>query len=334
MPQSKSNDPFHAVGQDVPLNRTPVVHTHDPETMREAMLTTYGARDFVAEAEGFEGFGSFVQLDGVGLGFCRYAAPATAGFGETDFARLQFALRGGSRTTLGSASVVVDPQHWCVSSAGMPSRLEFGAGYQQMILRISSERLTAALEALLGVKPRGRLVFAPELGSDARGARALRELALYVVRQLDPAQPSLPQFMLRELQHALTVSLLSVARHNYSDQLDRDAPDTAPDYVRLAEEFIEASWNRPITIDDLAAITHVGVRSLFKAFQKHRGYSPMAFAKSVRLSKARDMLLSGDPSRSVTSVAFACGFSNLGHFAHDYRRKHGELPSETLARAR
>jgi len=334
MPLSESTPLISAIETDIPLNRVPIVHTRDPEAMREALLTRYGARDFSATAEGFEGFGSFVQLDGVGLGFCAYAAPARIDFGETDFARLQVPLRGSSRTTAGGASVVVDPRNWCVSSAGLPSRLEFGPHFHQLIVRISSDVLTTTLEALLGVKPRARLTFEPGLGSDGRGAGALRDLALYVARQLDPDRASLPPFMLRELQQALAVSFLSVARHNYSDQVDRDAPDTAPDYVRLAEEFIEASWNRPITINDLAAVTHVGVRSLFKAFQKHRGYSPMAFAKAVRLNKARDLLLAGEPGRSVTSVAFACGFSNLGHFAHDYRRKHGELPSETLLRAR
>lgn len=317
-----------------PLNRAPVVHTRDPEAMREAMLTVYGADNFEADADGFEGFGSYVSFDGVGLGFCAYAAPAVAEFGETDFARVQIALGGSSRTSAGAASVDLDPQNWCVSSAGTPSRLEFGAEYRQMILRITAATLTTALGALLGVQPRSKLTFDAGLRSDDRGALALRDLALHVARHVDPAAPALPPAMLRELQQALTVSFLSVARHNYSSQLDRDAPDTAPDYVRVAEEFIEASWNKAITIVDLAAVTNVGVRSLFKAFQKHRGYSPMAFAKAVRLDKAREMLQSGAPSRSVTSVAFACGFVNLGHFANDYRRRHGELPSETMARRR
>ncbi|QDL97177.1 AraC family transcriptional regulator [Rhodopseudomonas palustris] len=319
---------------DYPLNRAPVVHTRDPEAMREAMLSVYGASDFTAEADGFEGFGSYVAFDGAGLGFCAYAAPAVAEFGETDFARVQIALRGSSRTSTGSSCVEVDPQHWCVSSAGTPARLEFGADYQQLILRITTATLTATLEALLGVTPRGKLTFAPGVNVEHRGAPALRDLAICVARHVDPAAPALPPFMLREMQQALAVSFLSVTRHNFSAQLDSDARDTAPDYVRVAEEFIEASWNRAITIVDLAAVTNVGVRSLFKAFQKHRGYSPMAFAKAVRLNKARELLLSGDPSRSVTAVAFACGFTNLGHFANDYRRRHGELPSETLARRR
>jgi transcriptional regulator GlxA family with amidase domain len=53
----------------------------------------------------------------------------------------------------------------------------------------------------------------------------------------------------------------------------------------------------------------------------------------VRLRHAREMLGAGDPEASVTSVAFVCGFGNLGHFARDYRETFGERPSETLARA-
>lgn len=317
-----------------PVNRAPVVHTEDPEEMRHALIHFYGAQAFSAAAEGFEGFGSYVKLGSSGFGFCRYRTPAEAEFPEVDFARLQIALRGSSRTTTGRAATDVDPDNWCVSSAGEPSRLEFGRDYEQMIIRFQNDALMTTLEAMLGVKPRGKLLFAPGARIDQRGARALRDFGLFLAQHVDAPQPGLPAPMLREFENALMVSFLSVVRHNFSDQLDRDAPDTAPEYVRLAEEYIAQSWNRAITINDLAAVTNVGVRSLFKAFQKHRGYSPMAFAKSVRLSRAREMLLQGDPSRSVTSVAFACGFSNLGHFAHDYRQKHGELPSETLARAR
>jgi transcriptional regulator GlxA family with amidase domain len=45
------------------------------------------------------------------------------------------------------------------------------------------------------------------------------------------------------------------------------------------------------------------------------------------------MLATPDLETSVTSVAFVCGFGNLGHFARDYRETFGERPSETLSRA-
>jgi transcriptional regulator GlxA family with amidase domain len=46
------------------------------------------------------------------------------------------------------------------------------------------------------------------------------------------------------------------------------------------------------------------------------------------------MLLAADRTATVVAVAFACGFSNPGHFARDYRQAFGELPSATLAGAR
>jgi transcriptional regulator GlxA family with amidase domain len=73
---------------------------------------------------------------------------------------------------------------------------------------------------------------------------------------------------------------------------------------------------------------------LFRAFDKLRGCSPMAFARQVRLERARGLLLKPDDASSVTGIALMCGFSNLGHFAAAYRDRFGELPSQTLQRAR
>jgi transcriptional regulator GlxA family with amidase domain len=46
------------------------------------------------------------------------------------------------------------------------------------------------------------------------------------------------------------------------------------------------------------------------------------------------MLMMPDDTTSVTSVAFDCGFTNLGHFAKDYGKCFGEPPSETLNRTK
>jgi transcriptional regulator GlxA family with amidase domain len=46
------------------------------------------------------------------------------------------------------------------------------------------------------------------------------------------------------------------------------------------------------------------------------------------------MLLRATPETTVTSVAYDCGFSNLGHFAKYYHAAFGEQPSATLKAAR
>ena len=60
----------------------------------------------------------------------------------------------------------------------------------------------------------------------------------------------------------------------------------------------------------------------------------MAFAKAIRLKRAREILMSGDPKVSVTVAAFRSNFASLGRFAREYREAFGERPSETLARTR
>ncbi|MBN9040177.1 MAG: hypothetical protein BGP05_20240 [Rhizobiales bacterium 62-47] len=89
-----------------------------------------------------------------------------------------------------------------------------------------------------------------------------------------------------------------------------------------------------MTIEALALVAGGSARALFHAFHTSRGYSPMDFAKRIRLQKAKEMLSRPNASTSVTSVAFTCGFSNLGHFAVYYHKAFGEPPSATLRRAR
>lgn len=187
---------------------------------------------------------------------------------------------------------------------------------------------------LLGAKPRGALIFDPAAPAKQPSGQVLRELTMFLANQLNSTAPQLPGVMLTELEQVLIVAFLSAHRHNFSELLEGTTKEAAPRAVRLAEEYIEASWNRAITIEELAAQTNTSVRSLYAAFKKARGYSAMTFAKSVRLRRARQMLLEAGPRNSVSEVAYKCGFGNLGHFANDFRKMFGELPSEVLARTR
>lgn len=132
----------------------------------------------------------------------------------------------------------------------------------------------------------------------------------------------------------MQIAFLWASRHTFSHLLERQEKQPAPGVVRRLEDFIEANWQGAITIDRLVAEAGVSARSIFRAFGRSRGYSPMAFAKSVRLRRAREALMSGEPGISVTAIAFKCNFASPGHFARDYREAFGELPSETISRTR
>ena len=163
------------------------------------------------------------------------------------------------------------------------------------------------------------------------GIANIRRLLSFFAGELDSASKVLSPALV-ELEQALIVSFLCNNAHNYSAFLESGTRAVASWQVRRAEEYIEARWDQPITIQDLACETSSSARSLFRQFKRDRGQSPMAFLKDVRLRHARDMLARTDVNPSVTETAVACGFGNLGHFATDYFKRFGERPSDTLGR--
>jgi len=199
------------------------------------------------------------------------------------------------------------------------------------VLMIEPRALAGKFAALIGTSPRNLLQFAP--------AADLREPATQHVRRvfmllLDQLGCPVPPLALAELEQSLLVAFLCGNRHDHSHLLERAPLAAAPWQVCRAEEYIEAHWDEPITIEDLAAATGASVRSIFHVFKASRGYAPMAFLRQVRLRHAREMLTDTGSDASVTEVALACGFSNLGHFAREYDRLFGELPSATRNRTR
>ncbi len=164
-------------------------------------------------------------------------------------------------------------------------------------------------------------------------ARSLREQFLFVVSEVNRTETP-PPLVIAEWEQALMVAFLCGNQHNYSHRLARKPHDLAPWQVRRAEEYIEAHWNQPIRIEDIAMVTGASARNLFRTFRQSRGCSPMAFAKRIRLSQSRQLLQSAAPTSTVTDVAFKCGFSDLGRFSREYRQAFGELPSEVLKRSR
>ena len=318
------------------LSRAPVIRTDDPEAMEHALLTVYGASGFaVSNADNFEGVGNYLQLASIGLGFCAYGgAKSVVEFPESDFARLQIGLKGSAATILNGTAIAITERQSCIVPPGESITIVFEPGYEQLILRINTAALEKTLTTLLGAKPVGVLKFDPIAATLQPNALVLRDLVMFLANQLSSTAAELPRAVLLELEQALIVSFLSAHRHNFSELLEGTGKEVAPRIVRLAEEYIESSWDRAITIEELASQTNASIRALYAAFKKSRGYSPMTFAKMVRLRRARQMLLEPDQRTSVSVVAFKCGFGNLGHFARDFRETFGELPSETLSRTR
>jgi AraC-like DNA-binding protein len=323
------------VEADQPLQRFPVVRTRDPEQMRDVLETTYGAKGFeIADPQNLDAKANYLRLNGLGLGYCSYGTSTAVEFPEADFVRIQFAISGVARTVSGRNETEISTSQACVTSANCENRIEFGLNYEQLIVRFEMETLKRKLAAILGVAPKVPLQFSSAVPFDSYELSNLCSLVQFVGDRIASPSGAASRFMMDELEDAIVAGFLTSVPHTLRHLLDAPAADAAASLVSRAEEYIEANWARAITVEQLSKATGVGTRTLFNAFRRKRGFGPLAFAKMVRLKQAKLLLSAPSPQASVTAVAFKCCFSNLGHFARDYKNAFGELPSTTLEQAR
>jgi len=135
---------------------------------------------------------------------------------------------------------------------------------------------------------------------------------------------------LASLGDAVTHLLLEAAPHRYSDQLGSPVPLPAPRHVKWAIDFMHAHISEPITMADIAAAAKVSVRTLQQGFRQFRMTTPMAYLHELRLTAAHQDLMNTHEAQSVADIALKWGFTHLGRFAADYRKRFGLLPSQTM----
>ncbi|WP_257886515.1 AraC family transcriptional regulator [Segatella buccae] len=86
---------------------------------------------------------------------------------------------------------------------------------------------------------------------------------------------------------------------------------------------------------DIAAIAkELGMSrsAFFKRVKAATGMSPLDFVRDYKLTHAVELLKSSD--RSITDVAYCCGFSDVGYFGKCFRKKYGMSPRAFAVKSR
>lgn len=318
------------------LARHEIIRTDNAERMADKLLEVYKGRLVSATCgeRPFFGQANRVQFEHIGFDYCVYDADVEIDFPEAPSFRQQICLSGHGETITQRKGAPLSDVATCVIRPEAKVTTRFGAGYSQLVLRVDPAALRRKLEAFLGTHLPHPIEFRSAQRFDTPQLQLLKRSALFFVNEIETFESEACELARDEFEQALLASFLSGNAHNYSYLLDAPPPGLTPRQVWLAEAFIEANWDRPLTVEALAQTVGVGARSIFKSFKRFRGYSPMAFARDIRLRRAREMLSDSEPGDTVTAVAYRCGYQNHGYFAREYRARFGESPSTTLARAR
>ena len=105
------------------------------------------------------------------------------------------------------------------------------------------------------------------------------------------------------------------------DPVPTDAVRTLMERVRSA--VLGGDWN----VSGMAKQCGVSRERIHQVMKRWIGMSPSDYLRTVRLHRAKEMLLRGQP---VASVAAACGFADQAHFTRWFRRAFGYTPGDLV----
>ncbi|WP_322516896.1 AraC family transcriptional regulator [Rhodopseudomonas palustris] len=309
-----------------------ILRSQDPIEARNVMRR-YGVEVIAPDSEGFFVRTNLAELPHVGLYFAGNATPTKVLVPERSVALVHVCLHGHARLTSGSHRLEFTEGAAFVCSPGRRVQLDLSENFRQLVLRIPQQTLERTMASLIGFTPHRQIVFEPAIANNDPRYLGFRDLLKLLASRLDPAFSAWPKKLLLQLEQACITSLLCCSRHNLVHLLDVPDRESTPSWLLRAEHYAETRCESDITADDLAAAAGVSVSTLTRAFIKHRGHSPAALIKRVRLSRAKQLIETG-AATTVVGVALRCGFANPSRFAKDYREAFGESPTETLRRRR
>ncbi|WP_231378435.1 AraC family transcriptional regulator [Bordetella sp. FB-8] len=283
--------------------------------------------DVHAPPSGIASHVSMAKATASELWLCDYGTLVELSFSESDHLRVQIPLKGAATTTVGKTKTIVTRDTACVSIA--TDSFRFHPDYCQLVWRIPQGAILRKLAALTDSPVTAKLKFSPELDLSSRHGRLILNLTESFANTT-----SLPSAALlrSEIEQAIITILLDGPLRDSTRLFETKPPTLAPRQVRAAEEYIEAHWDEALDYETLATVSGASVRSLFRSFKKFRGYTPMDFARKIRLMRAKDFLANTNGSVSITTIAANCGYSSLSAFSRDFAKAYYISPSAARGR--
>ncbi|WP_158590854.1 AraC family transcriptional regulator [Acutalibacter sp. 1XD8-33] len=89
--------------------------------------------------------------------------------------------------------------------------------------------------------------------------------------------------------------------------------------------YIRDGFDRPITLDELAAVAGMAPKYFCRAFAQMTGKTPIEYLNYYRIEQAGEQLAFTEDS--VTEIALNCGFNDMSYFSRTFSRYKGMSPT-------
>jgi AraC family transcriptional regulator len=95
-------------------------------------------------------------------------------------------------------------------------------------------------------------------------------------------------------------------------------------WLRMVDELLQESWENPVSLDFLSATLNLHPVTISKQFHKYYHCTLGQYVRKIKIEKALTLIKSSD--KSLTEIAYACGFADQSHFIRTFKKFTGLLP--------
>ena len=130
----------------------------------------------------------------------------------------------------------------------------------------------------------------------------------------------------QEVCSGLTQTLLALLRRHLSRRsLSLGRAKVTSECARI-QQYMDDHFAENITLDTLAALTHMNKHYLVHAFNKEIGCSPISYLLARRITESKRLLETSD--YPVSEVGLVMGFSSASYFSQRFKKAVGVTPQE------
>lgn len=132
--------------------------------------------------------------------------------------------------------------------------------------------------------------------------------------------------LLKESMYLSTLTLL-MTRHGQFRRYLTDFPESYQK-ILMVKDLLASVPEKNYSLTELANSVGLSSWHFLRQFKKYVGLPPHSWLVQARLQKAKLML---KDESSISSVAFACGFSDQSHFNRHFKRAMGVTPAQYIS---
>lgn len=236
----------------------------------------------------------------------------TKGYAEIDYANHKFISYAQVASLLSPSQAV---------------KMRWRAGSPQLILKINKDDFLFHCRQHLPHFQQQALIFDPKLDFSRPSGTYFLQLLRTLINALDTQQHPLHYpLAFKQFESSLFNALIYGQANNSQEHLQQANKVVSPYFIKRTEAYIRDNLHEALNVEILAAQAGISVRTLFNGFKNYLGTTPMAYLKELRFEQAHLELINNEHA-SVTDVAFKWGFTHLGRFSQEYKRRYGRLPS-------